>query len=130
MHYATKTYRMHIVCMSGPGLYIMQWLFCNSHMERREQISLHIHTRHKGSNTWLCTPSGIESVHGTGLPYKKKEIDQSIRQYWPINKELAMMESIAMKGNWIIIPFQLQKWILQQLHSNNIGIEKMRILVH
>ena len=40
------------------------------------------------------------------------------------------MDGIAMKGKIIIISFQLQKQILQKLHSNHMGIEKMRLLVH
>ena len=34
-----------------------------------------------------------------------------------------------MAGKRIIIPFQLQEKILQQLHSNDMGLEKMRIPV-
>ena len=35
-----------------------------------------------------------------------------------------MIDSIAMKGKQVIIPFILQNQILEQLHSNHIGIEK------
>ena len=44
--------------------------------------------------------------------------------------ELAMIDGIAMKGKRIIILSLLQKQILQQLHSNHMGIEKMRFLAH
>ena len=40
-----------------------------------------------------------------------------------------MIDSIAMKGRRIIIPFLLQKQVLKQKHSNHMGIEKMRLLV-
>ena len=43
---------------------------------------------------------------------------------------MAMIDGIVMKGKRIIIPFHLQKHILQQLHSNHLGIEKTRLLVH
>ena len=45
-----------------------------------------------------------------------------MRQYWPIS-ELAMIGGIAVKGKRMI-PFQLQKQILWQLHSNLMGIER------
>ena len=41
-----------------------------------------------------------------------------------------MIDGIAMKGKKIIIPFQLKEHILQQLHSNHIGIKKMKLLAH
>ena len=40
-----------------------------------------------------------------------------------------MIDNIAIKGKGIIIPFQLQKQILQGLHSSHMGIEKIRLLV-
>ena len=49
----------------------------------------------------------------------------------PRRNELAMTDSIEMKSERIIILFQLQKQILQQLHSNCMGTgKKMRLLVH
>ena len=44
-----------------------------------------------------------------GWLHKEEEVDQSIRQHWPIRNELAMIDGTAMKGKRIIIPFQLQK---------------------
>ena len=35
-----------------------------------------------------------------------------------------MIAGVAMKGKWIITPFKWQKQILDQLHSNHMGIEK------
>ena len=49
-------------------------------------------------------------------------------EYWEIRSELAIIDGTAMKGRRIIICFLLQKQILQQLHSNNIGTEKTRHL--
>ena len=40
-----------------------------------------------------------------------------------------MIDVIVMKSKRVIIPFQLQKQILQQLHNNHVGIEKMRLPV-
>ena len=40
-----------------------------------------------------------------------------------------MMNCVAVKGKCIIIPFTLQKQILDQLHSNHMWIEKMWLLV-
>ena len=37
---------------------------------------------------------------------------------------------MAMNGKRLIIPFQVCTQLLQQLHSNHMGMEKMRFLVH
>ena len=39
-----------------------------------------------------------------------------------------MTDGIVMKSKRIIIPFQLQKFTQQQLHSNHIRIKKIRLL--
>ena len=40
-----------------------------------------------------------------GWPHKKEEVTQGIRQYWPMRKELAMIDGIVMRDKRIIIPF-------------------------
>ena len=40
-----------------------------------------------------------------------------------------MIGDIMMKSKRVIISLQLQKWVLQQLHSNHMGTGKMRLLV-
>ena len=40
-----------------------------------------------------------------------------------------MIDGMAIKGKRIIMPSQLQMQILNQWHRNNMGIEKMRLLV-
>ena len=44
--------------------------------------------------------------------------------------KLTIIDGIVMKDKRIIIPFQLQKQILQQLHSNHMEIEKTRLQAH
>ena len=40
-----------------------------------------------------------------------------------------MIDGMPIKGKFIIIPFALQKQILDQLHNNHMGIKKMQLLV-
>ena len=64
-----------------------------------------------------------------GWPYKLKwgTYHEKISA---IKNELATIDGILLKGKRIIIPFQLQKQILKQLHINHMGIEKVRLLAH
>ena len=63
-----------------------------------------------------------------GQPHKKDEVKQNMKHYWPIRHEVAMINGIARNCNKIIVPFLLPREILKQLHSNHMGIEKMRLL--
>ena len=74
-------------------------------------------------------PAKDEVIYNTGLAIQKKEAIHSRKQYWPIRSKLAIIDGITMKGKRIRIPFPLQKQILQQLHSNHMSIEKIRLLV-
>ena len=73
---------------------------------------------------------GLKSHIIHGWPHKKDELEHIIPHYWPLRCELAMIDDITMKDKRIIIPFLLQKQILQQLHSNCMSIEEMRLLAH
>ena len=56
-----------------------------------------------------------------GWPPNKEELEPMLAGYWPIRNDLAMTDGVAMKGKQIIIPFTLQKQILDQLHSSHMG---------
>ena len=63
-----------------------------------------------------------------GWTDSKDVIKSGVERYWPIRHQLAMTDAFAMKSKQIIIPYILQKQILEQLHSNQKGIEKMWLL--
>ena len=135
--------RVHIIYKSGLDLYIMDWLSCNSHTENEDQeiagMGINMNTINTSVNLPVCT--SIEDLQVVihedahlqelrayivqGWSHKKEEVYHSMRQYWPKRNDLAMTDGIVMKGKRLIIPFQLQKKILQHLHSSHMGIEKM-----
>ena len=55
----------------------------------------------------------------------KDAVKPGVERYWPIRYELAMKDGIEMKCKCVIISCFLQKQILQQLHSNDMGIKKI-----
>ena len=59
-----------------------------------------------------------------GLPHLREVVEPEEEKYWPIRHELTMADDIVMKDKCIIIPFLLQKEVLEQLHSNHMGNEK------
>ena len=60
-----------------------------------------------------------------GWPDSREVAEPGAEKYWSVMHELTMISGIVMKGGkCIIIPCLLQKQILEQLYSNNTGIEE------
>ena len=62
-----------------------------------------------------------------GWPSEMKELPSCLRDYWPYRDELSVVDGIIMKGNRVLIPSELQKNILQQLHYGHQGVEKTKL---
>ena len=58
------------------------------------------------------------------VPKDTSEVAQCVNHYLLIRHELAVISGIAMKGIIIIIPFLLQRQILEQLHSNCMALKE------
>ena len=66
----------------------------------------------------------------TGWPSTKEELHADIKPYWSYRDELAVIDGIMLKGRHIVIPTSLKEQVLGQLHTNHMGIEKMKLLAH
>ena len=64
----------------------------------------------------------------TGCPHSRDEISEELKPYWSYREELAVINNIMLKGRCIIIPNSLRQQVLDQLHINHMGIEKMKLL--
>ena len=137
---------LHILYKPGPDLYIVDLLSWHSHTEYRNQeinnMNVNVHAISTSVNIQICT--SIEDIQVVtqqdaclqtlksyviySWPHKKDKVEQSMKHYWPISHEQALTDGISMKGKRIIIPFILEKQILQPLQSNHLGIKKMRLL--
>ena len=53
-----------------------------------------------------------------------------LKPYWSYRDELAVIDGMILKGRHIIIPNSLRQQVLDQLHTNHMGIEKTRLLAH
>ena len=66
----------------------------------------------------------------TGWPDSKDEVSKELKPYWSYRDELAVIDSVVLKGRCIIIPYSLKQQVLDQLHINHMGIEKTKLLAH
>ena len=60
----------------------------------------------------------------------KDEFSEELKPYWSYRDELAVIDGIILKGRCIIIPKSLRLQVLDQLHTNHMGIGKMKLLAH
>ena len=63
-----------------------------------------------------------------GWPHTREAEEPEAEKNWLIRYELAMINGTVMKGKCIILPCLLQKQIMEQLHSNHVGIEEICLL--
>ena len=68
----------------------------------------------------------FQSLHDTiisGWPKKKSECNPELLQFFNYRDELTVNNGVILKGDTIVIPHQLRKKILSQLHVGHIGIQ-------
>ena len=61
----------------------------------------------------------------TGWFNSRDDVSEELKPYWAYRDELAVISGIVLKGRHIIIPNSLKQQVLNQLHINHMGIEKM-----
>ena len=60
-----------------------------------------------------------------GWPENRDQISQDMRTYWMFLDDMAVIDGLILKGRHTIITESLQRQILEQLHVNNVRIEKL-----
>lgn len=58
-----------------------------------------------------------------GWPNEKRDVQREIEHFWNFRDDLSVCDNILLKSNRIVIPLQLQRDILERLHSGHQGIE-------
>ena len=70
----------------------------------------------------------LSSMIIKGWPKERRDIPQTIREYWPFRDELTIENGMIIKGNQILIPTHLRPEILKDLHIPHLGIVKTNLL--
>ena len=117
MHNAAYSpYSVCILYKSGPDLYIVDWLTHHNHTKNKDHeitgMSVSINTLSMAIDVPVCT--SIEDI-GSALSIdtelqmlqahiirvwlqNKDELETTLSGYWPIRPDLAMIDSVTMKG--------------------------------
>jgi hypothetical protein len=54
------------------------------------------------------------------------DLHDDLKPYWNYREELYTLDGIVFKGDWIIIPAEMRKYIINLLHESHMGIDKTR----
>ena len=77
------------------------------------------------------TDNHLQQLKGiiiTGWPDSRDELHVDLLPYWSYRDKLAVIDGIILKGKHIIILNSLREQVLNQLHTNHMGIEKTKLL--
>ena len=101
---------------------------CGCHTKCDKHASMCIHGRNTASiHTGQPHPM-IKNCLIAGWPDTKDELNVDLKPYWSYRDELAVIDSVILKGRCIVIPNSLRQPILEQLYINHMGIEKTKLL--
>ena len=63
-----------------------------------------------------------------GWPENKESVAQNLRLYWTFSDDIKVIDRVLLKGRHIVIHDKLQKRALEELHINDMGMEKQNSL--
>ena len=135
-------YRVQIIYKPGPKTFIADWLSRHNHIEGKDKpikdMDIWVNTIQNATDMLECTSMAevqqaspqdahlqqLKSFIITGWPDTKDELHADLRPYWSYRDELAVIDGIILHGRCIVIPNSLRQQLLNQLHTNHMGIEK------
>ena len=139
-------YQFQIIYKPGPEIFIAEWLLQHNHVEGKDKpindIDIRIEAIQSATDIPECvSTSQIQqaSAQGdhlqhpksfiiTGWPSTKDELHTDLKPYWSYKDKLAIIDGVMLKGRCIVIPISLKQQVLEQLHTNHMGIEKTKLL--
>ena len=62
------------------------------------------------------------------IPYAKTQVHHLLRPYWICINEISQIDGILFKGERVIIPQSMQKYILKVIHQSHLGMVKCKQL--
>lgn len=58
-----------------------------------------------------------------GWPQERAQLNPALRPYWPHRDELSILNGLIYRGPQVLVPPQLQSFMLQRVHLNHTGAE-------
>ena len=141
-------YMVQILYKPNPEIFIVDWLLQHNHIEGKDKpikdMDIRIDAIQSTTDIPECMSMSqiqqasaqdehlqcLKSFIIRGWPSTKDELHTDLKKYWSYRDELAVIDRIVLKGRHIVIPTSLRQQVLDQLHTNHMGIEKTKLLAH
>ena len=139
-------YRVQIIYKPGPEIFIADWLSRHNHAEGKDKpikgMDIQVDAMQAATDMPECISMAeiqqassldnhLQQLIGiiiTGWPDSRDELHADLQPYWSYRDELAVIDGIILKGRCIIMLNSLREQVLNQLHTNHMGIEKTKLL--
>ena len=139
-------YRVQIIYKPGPDIFIADWLSHHNHIEGKDKpikgMDIRIDTIQSATDMLVCISMSLIQQATTQYDHlqclksyiiahwtsTKDKLDNSLKPYWSYRDELAVTDRVMLKARCIVIPTSLRQQVLDQLHTNHMGIEKTKRL--
>ena len=139
-------YRVQIIYKPGPKIFIADWLSRHNHIEGKDKpikdMDVWVDAIQNATDMPECILMAeiqqassqdahlqqLKSFIIAGWPDTKDKLHADLRPYWSYRDELAVIDGVILKGRCIVIPNSLRQQVLNQLHTNHMGIEKTKLL--
>ena len=141
-------YRVQIIHKPGPEIFIADWLWRHNHAEGKDKpikgMDVQVDAIQAAMEMSECISMAeiqqassidnhLQQLKGiiiAGWPDSRDELHAELQLYWSYRDELAVIDGVILKGKCIMIPNSLKEQVLNQLHTNDMGIEKTKLLAH
>ena len=139
-------YRVQIIYKPGPDIFIADWLSRYNHIGGKDMpikdMDIWVDAIQSTTDIPECISvmeiqqastqddhlQKLKNLIITGWLHTKDMLQIDLKAYWLYRDELAVIDEVILKGRCIIIPTNLRHQILEQLHTNHMGIEKTKLL--
>ena len=130
----------------GPEIFIADWLSQHNHEEGKDKpikdMDIRVDTIQSVTDIPECMSISqlqqasaqddhlqcLKSFIIAGWLSTKDELHSDLNPYWSYRDDLEVIDGVVMKGRQIVIPTVLKQQVLDQLHTNHMGIEKTKLL--
>ena len=96
---------------------------CNIEHQARSSIAAGQLQELKEATSQEETLSAVSHYIKNGWPDEKREVPRRARPYFNYREELVLEDGIVLKGTRLVIPAQMRKDTLHQLHRSHMGVE-------
>ena len=63
----------------------------------------------------------------SGFPDKKDQVNEKIRQFWPMREDLYVIENSIFRGRRVLVPAKFRKVVIEGLHAAHQGVAAMQM---